>query len=180
MKNQITTLQATVDSQSGIIAQLIQDNKTFWTMASTLLSQLESVISRVDSSITTASESYKAHMDDISIKMTTQLFDMHQAHLEQTKRANTEQNRKIDIMFSDIAEIGDCYNGVCTSYRKCIHGVGNEHLLHRAKAACMNNQIEFIINHIAAQPEFLEGNGLFEAFQENQAKFAAVEAGIYA
>jgi hypothetical protein len=44
----------------------------------------------------------------------------------------------------------------------------------------MNNQIEFIINHITAQPEFLEGNGLFEAFQENLAKFAEVEAGIYA
>jgi hypothetical protein len=43
----------------------------------------------------------------------------------------------------------------------------------------MSNQIKFFINHIAAQPEFLEGNGLFEAFQENQAKFAEVEAGIY-
>ncbi len=104
-KNQITTLQATVDSQSGIIAQLIQDNKTSSTMASTLPSQLESVISRVDLSITTTSESYKAHMDDTSIRMTTQLHDMHQAHLEQTQIANTEQNRKIDIMFSDVAEI---------------------------------------------------------------------------
>jgi hypothetical protein len=82
-------------------------------------------------------------------------------------------------MFSDVAEIRDCYNGVCTSYGKCIHGVGNKLLLHRAMAACMNNQIKFIINHIAAQPEFLEGNGQFEAFQENQAKFAEVEAGIY-
>jgi hypothetical protein len=83
-------------------------------------------------------------------------------------------------MFSDVAEIGDCYNGVCTSYRKFIHGVGNKLLLHRATAACMNNQIKFIINHITAQPEFLEGNGLFKAFQENQAKFAEVEAGICA
>jgi hypothetical protein len=103
LKNQITTLQATVNSQSGIIAQLIQDNKTSLTMASTLPSQLESVISRVDSSITTSSESYKAHMDDVSIRMTTQLHNMHQVHLEQTKIANTEQNRKIDIMFSDVA-----------------------------------------------------------------------------
>ncbi len=47
-------------------------------------------------------------------------------------------------------------------------------------AARMTNQLEIIINHIAAQPEFLEGNGLFEAFQENQAKFAEVKAGIYA
>ncbi len=169
LKNQITTIQATANSQSGIIAQLIQDNKTSLTMASTLPSQLESVISRVDSSITTTSESYKAHMDDISIRMTTQLHNMHQAHLEQTKIANTEQNRKIDIMFSDVAEIGDCYNGECTSYGKCIHGVGNKLLLHQAKAARMNNQIKFIINHIATQSEFLEGNGLFEAFQENQA-----------
>jgi hypothetical protein len=74
---------------------------------------------------------------------------------------NTEQNRKIDIMFSDVAEIGDCYNGVCTSYGKCILGVGNKLLLPRVMAAHMNNQIEFIINHIAAQPEFLEENGLF-------------------
>ncbi len=102
---------------------------------------------------------------------------MHQAHLEQKKIANTEQNIKIDIMFSDIAEIGGCYNGVCSSYGKCIHGVGNKLLLHQAMAARMNNQIKFIINHIAAQPEFLEGNGLFKAFQENQAIF--VEAGIY-
>jgi hypothetical protein len=90
LKNQITTLQATVNSQSGIMAQLIQNNKTSSTMASTLPSQLKSVISRVDSSITTASESYKAHMDDISIRMTIQLHDMHQVHLEQTKIANTE------------------------------------------------------------------------------------------
>jgi hypothetical protein len=83
-------------------------------------------------------------------------------------------------MFSDVAEIGDCYNGVCTSYGKCIHGVGNKLLLHQAMAAHMNNQIKFIINHFAAQPEFLERNGLFKAFQENQAKFAEVKAGIYA
>jgi hypothetical protein len=83
-------------------------------------------------------------------------------------------------MFSDVAEIGDSYNGVCTSYRKCIHGVENKLFLHQAMAACMNNQIEFIINHITAQPDSLEGNRLFEAFQENQAKLAEVEAGSYA
>jgi hypothetical protein len=31
------------------------------------------------------------------------------------------------------------YNGVCTSYAKCIHGVGNKLLLHQATAARMNN-----------------------------------------
>ncbi len=93
LKNQITTLQATVNSQGGIIAELIQDDKTSSTMASTLLLQLESVISRVYSSITTTSESYKAHMDDISIRMTTQLHDMHQAHLEQ-KKSKHRTNQK--------------------------------------------------------------------------------------
>ncbi len=84
------------------------------------------------------------------------------------------------MMFSDVTELGMNYNRICTSYGKCIHGVGNELLLHRATSACLNNQIEFIINHIAAQPGYLEGNGLFKAFQENQEKRSEVEAGIYA
>ena len=56
--------------------------------------------------------------------------------------------------------------------------MGNELLLHRATAARMTNQIEFIINHIASQPDYIKNTGLFEAFQENQAKWAEVEAGI--
>ena len=42
-------------------------------------------------------------------------------------------------------------------------------LLHRATAACMTNQIKFILNHIATHPEYMDGTGLFKAFQENQA-----------
>ncbi len=43
----------------------------------------------------------------------------------------------------------------------------------------MTNQIEFIINHIASQPDYIDSTGLFKAFQENQEKWAEVEAGIY-
>ncbi len=67
-------------------------------------------------------------------------------------------------------EIENSYNGVCTSYEKCDHGVGNKLLLHRATAARMTNQIEFILNHIATHPKYMDGTGLFEAFQENHAK----------
>ncbi len=179
LKNQLLTLQATVNLQRKIIAQLIQDSKTASTMASTLPSQIESFISRVDLLITTASTLYIAHMDDTSTRMASQLNKMQQVHLEQAKNANTEQHRKFD-MFSDVTEIGKEYNGVCTSYGKCIHGVGNELLLPRATSARLNNQIEFIINHIMAQSKYLEGNGLFEAFQQNHKKWSAVEAGIYA
>jgi hypothetical protein len=84
-------------------------------MASTLPSQIESVISQVDLSITTTSTLYIAHMDDISTRMAPQLNKMHQAHLEQAKNANTEQHRKFDIMFSNVTEIGKECNGVCTS-----------------------------------------------------------------
>ncbi len=119
-------------------------------------------------------------MDDISTRVASQLKEMHQAHLEQAKNSDTEQHRKFDIMFSNVTEISEGYNGLCTSYRKCIHGVGNELLLHQATSACLNNQIEFIVNHIAAQHEYLEGNGLFEAFQQNHKKWSKVEAGIYA
>jgi hypothetical protein len=149
-------------------------------MASTLPSQIESVITQVDSTITTTSTSYIAHMDVISTRMASQLNKMHQAHLEQAKNANTEQHVKFDIMFSNVTEIGEGYNGVCTSYGKCIHRVGNELLLHQAMSACLNNQVEFIINHIMAQPEYLEGNGLFKAFQQNHKKWSEVEARIYA
>ncbi len=44
LKNKFLTLQATVNLQTEIIAQLIQDSKTASTMASTLLTQIESVI----------------------------------------------------------------------------------------------------------------------------------------
>ncbi len=83
-------------------------------------------------------------------------------------------------MFSNVTEIGEGYNGVCTSNGKCIHGVGNKLPLHRAMSARLNNQIEFIINQIMAQPKYLVGNGLFEAFQQNHKKWSEVEAGIYA
>jgi hypothetical protein len=43
----------------------------------------------------------------------------------------------------------------------------------------MTNQIEFIINNIAKKPEFLEGEGLFEAYQEHISKWQTLEAGIY-
>ncbi len=78
-----------------------------------------------------------------------------------------------------MVEIGNSYNGICTSYGKCVHGIENELLLHRATATRMTNQMEFIINHIASQPNYIKNTGLFEAFQENQAKWAEVEAGIY-
>jgi hypothetical protein len=87
--------------------------------------------------------------------------------------------RKYESLFQNMVEIGNGYNGICTSYGKCIHGIGNELLLRRATAARMTNQIEFIINHITSQPDYIKNTGLFEAFQENQAKWAEVEAGIY-
>jgi hypothetical protein len=58
--------------------------------------------------------------------------------------------------------------------------VRNELLLHQATSARLNNQIEFIINHIVAQPKNLKGNRLFEAFQQNHEKWSEVKAGIYA
>jgi hypothetical protein len=91
--------------------------------------------------------------------------------------------RKYKSLFKNMVKIGDSYNIICTSYGKCFHGVGHELLLHRAMAAQMTNQIEnqieFIINHIASQPEYIDNTALFEAFQENQEKWAEVEAGIY-
>ncbi len=82
-------------------------------------------------------------------------------------------------MHSDLAEIGDRYNGICTSYGKCIHEVGIELLYHRVTNSRLNNQIEFIINHIATQPDYLNGNGLFEAFQQNHEKWAKIESEIH-
>ena len=61
LADQINTLRAKVDWQSGIITQLLQDSKTAATRASTLPSQLQSAISGVDSLITTACELHKAY-----------------------------------------------------------------------------------------------------------------------
>ena len=77
--DQMNTLQATVDLQSGIIAQLLQDSKTAATMASTLPSQLQSAISGVDSSITTASESHKAYTNKINTQLTSHMTEMYHA-----------------------------------------------------------------------------------------------------
>jgi hypothetical protein len=46
-----------------------------------------------------------------------------------------EHNRKFDILFDNLAEIGGSYNGITTSYGRCVHEVGNKILLHRATAA---------------------------------------------
>ena len=104
---------------------------------------------------------------------------MHHAQQQQASISNTDQNKKYNILFENLMEIGNSYNGVCTSYGKCIHKVGNNLLLHRATAARMTNQIKFILNHITTHPEYMDGTGLFEAFQENQAKWAEVEAGKF-
>ncbi len=46
-------------------------------------------------------------------------------------------------------------------------------------AAWMTNQIEFIINHIASKPDYIDSASLYEEFQDNQEKWAEVEVGIY-
>ncbi len=85
IKDPLSTLQAMVNAQTETIAQLIQDSKTTITMASTLPSQIESVNSRVDSSISTASSTYLAKMDNFTKHIQSQISKMHQDYLESAK-----------------------------------------------------------------------------------------------
>ena len=180
LSHQISTLQTALESQTAIITQLLQDSNTAKTMTSTLPTQItESIITRVDSSISTVSEMQKTYTDESSSRLTTQFKELHNTQQEIYNKILDEHNKKFGILFDNLAEIGNSYNGVATSYGRCVHGVGNELLLHRATAARMTNQIEFIINNIAKKPEFLEGEGLFEAYQEHISKWETIEAGIY-
>ena len=76
LTDQINKLQATVDSQAGVLAQLIHDGKTTITTTSTLPSQVESVISQVNSTITTTSESYKTYVMDSITRLQSHMHDI--------------------------------------------------------------------------------------------------------
>jgi hypothetical protein len=91
-----------VDLQAGIIAQLLLDSKTAATMASTLPSQLQSAISGVDSSITTASESHKAYTNKINTQLTSHMTEMYHARQQQASTSDTDQNNKYDILFANL------------------------------------------------------------------------------
>jgi hypothetical protein len=111
----IEALQAMVNLQSRVIAQLLQDSRATSTMASSLPSQIESVISRVDSSITTASELCKAYVDDIDARLQLHMHNTQHENQHQINKTNLEYTQKYNTLFANMAKIGNCYNGVCTS-----------------------------------------------------------------
>ena len=75
------------------------------------------------------------------MQLMSHMTETHHAQKQQASTLNTDPNNKYGILFVNLTEIGNSYNGVCTSYGRCIHGVGNKLLLHRAMASRMTNQI---------------------------------------
>jgi hypothetical protein len=83
LSHQISTLQTALESQTAIITQLLQDSNTAKTMTSTLPTQIaESILTHVDSSISTVSEMQKPYTDESSSRLATQFKELHNTQQE--------------------------------------------------------------------------------------------------
>ena len=94
MKQQLDNLTTIVEYQSQLLNNLIADTKTLSThqaSATTPMERIQSVISRVDSSITTASETYITNMNTATKETHVMLLDHFRQQNEQITKNNDIQ-----------------------------------------------------------------------------------------
>ena len=119
MKQQLDNLTTIVTYQSQLLNSLIADTKTLSThqaSATTLTERIQSVISRVDSSITMASETYINNMNTATKETHTMLLDHFHQQNEQITKNNNNQYKNTNVMFGDMKTIAKNNNGIARNY----------------------------------------------------------------
>ena len=172
MKQQLDNLTTIVTHQSQLLSNLIADAKTISTYqasATTLMEQIQSVISRVNLSITTASESYITHMNTATKESHTMLHQFHQ-QTEQINKNNNNQCKNINVMFGDMKAIAKNYNGITRNYDTSMEGVVSELLENKITLARLTT-----LANMAKNPDFLKNTGIWEDFVEHQETFDQVQ-----
>jgi hypothetical protein len=139
------------------------------------MEQIQSVISRVDSSITTASESYISYMHSTTKETHTILLNQFHQQTEQINKNNDNEHKNFNVMFGDMEAIAENYNGIARNYDTSINGVVRELLENKITLARLTTQIDFIFTNMANNSDFLKNTGIWEDFVEHQAAFDRVQ-----
>jgi hypothetical protein len=178
MKQQLDNLTTIVEHQSQLLNNLITDTKTLTTnqaSATTPMEKIQSVISRVDSSITTASETHITNMNTATKETHAMLRDHFYQQNEQITKNNDIQYKNINVMFGDMKSIAENYNGIARNYDTNVNGVVSELLENKVTLARLTTQIDFILTNMANNPDFLKNTGIWEDFVEHQEAFDRVQ-----
>jgi len=139
------------------------------------MERIQSVISRVDSSITTASETYITNMNTATEETHAMLLDHFHQQNKQITKNNDIQYKNINVMFGDMKSIAENYNGIARNYDTSVDGVVSELLEIKVTLARLTTQIDFILTNMANNPDFLKNMGIWEDFVEHQEAFDRVQ-----
>jgi hypothetical protein len=178
MKQQLDNLTTIVTYQSQLLNNLIADTKTLSThqaSATTPMEKIQSVISRVDSSITTASETYITNMNTATKETHAMLLNHFRQQNEQINKNNDNQYKNINVMFGDMKSIAENYNGIARNYDTSVDGVVSELLENKITLTRLTTQIDFILTNTANNRDFLKNTGIWEDFVEHQEAFDRVQ-----
>jgi hypothetical protein len=174
MKQQLDNLTTIVTYQSQLLNNLIADTKTLSTHQAseiTPMERIQSVISRVDSSITTASDTYITNMNTATKETQAMLLGHFRQQNEQITKNNDNQYKNINAMFGDMKSIAENYNGIARNYDTSVDGVVSELLENKITLARLTSQIDFILTNMANNPDFLKNTRIWEDFVEHQEAF---------
>jgi hypothetical protein len=174
MKQQLDNLTTIVTYQSQLLNNLIADTKTLSTHQAseiTPMERIQSVISRVDSSITTASDTYITNMNTATKETQAMLLGHFRQQNEQITKNNDNQYKNINAMFGDMKSIAENYNGIARNYDTSVDGVVSKLLENKITLARLTSQIDFILTNMANNPDFLKNTGIWEDFVEHQEAF---------
>ena len=178
MKQQLDNLTTIVTYQSQLLNNLIADTKTLSThqaSETTPMERIQSVISRVDSSITTASDTYLTNMNTATKETQAMLLDHFCQQNKQITKNNDNQYKNINVMFGDMKSIAENYNGIARNYDTSVDGVVSELLENKITLARLTTQIDFILTNMANNADFLKDTGIREEFAEHQEAFDRVQ-----
>ena len=159
MKQQLDNLTTIVTYQSQLLNNLIADTKTLSTHQAseiTPMERIQSVISRVDSSITTASDTYITNMNTATKETQAMLLGHFRQQNEQITKNNDNQYKNINAMFGDMKSIAENYNGIARNYDTSVDGVVSKLLENKITLARLTSQIDFILTNMANNPDFLK------------------------
>ena len=103
------------------------------------------------------------------------LLNQFHRQMEQINTNNDNQHKNINTMFDNMKTIAKNYNGIARNYNTSIDGVVSKLLENKITLTRLTTQIDFILTHMASNPDFLKVTGIWEDFLEHQEDFDQVQ-----
>jgi hypothetical protein len=178
MKQQLDNLAAVVTHQSELLSNIIVDTKTLTTHQASVITptdQLQSVILRVDSSITTASNTYMTYTTSTKKETQTMLTKQFQRETDQINTNNNIQHKNLNVMHGDMKSNAKNYNGISRNYGTSINGVVAELIENKMTLVRLSTQIDYILTNMANNPGFLKNTAIWDDLAEHQEAFDRVQ-----